>query len=335
GGYPPHDRPQGLRAHEAIGNPREHRPRIRRRRRGADLGARRTADRRGRTRRLSQGARRQSRLVRVRERRPRAASRERDARDPTCDGGARRPQRARRALRRSAADADRVMPLGAPVPVVIRRLAKAIDGLDEPAVEKIANDQQEDPFQVLIATMLSAQTKDAVTAAASSRPFKGARTPKSMAQLTTAAIEKLIYPVSFYPNKAVHVKETCRQLMERFGGRVPGTMEALLTLPGVGRKTANLVLILAHASGDNICVDTHVHRISNRLGWVRTRSPEETEHALYKAAPRRWWPVINLYLVTWGQNVCRPVYPLCPPCVLVDICPKIGVTKVGKLVKPA
>jgi len=217
----------------------------------------------------------------------------------------------------------------------MRRLAKAIDGLDEPAVEKIAKDQQEDPFQVLIATMLSAQTKDAVTAAASSRLFKVARTPQSMAQLTTTAIEKLIYPVSFYRSKAVHVKETCRHLIERFGGRVPGTMEALLTLPGVGRKTANLVLILAHASGDNICVDTHVHRISNRLGWVRTRTPEETEHALYKAAPRRWWPVINLYLVTWGQNVCRPVYPLCPQCVLVDICPKRGVTKVGKLVKRA
>jgi len=222
-----------------------------------------------------------------------------------------------------------------PVNTVMRRLAKAIDGLDEPAVEKIAKEQQEDPFQVLIATMLSAQTKDAVTAAASSRLFKVARTPKSMAQLTTAAIEKLIYPVSFYRHKAVHVKETCRQLMERFGGQVPGTMEALLTLPGVGRKTANLVLILAHASGDNICVDTHVHRISNRLGWVRTRTPEETEHALYRAAPRRWWPVINLYLVTWGQNVCRPVYPLCPQCVLVDICPKLGVTKAGKLVKRA
>ena len=223
----------------------------------------------------------------------------------------------------------------APVTTVMRRLAKAIDGLDEPAVEKIAKEQQEDPFQVLIATMLSAQTKDAVTAAASSRLFTAARTPKSMAQLTTAAIEKLIYPVSFYRNKAVHVKETCRQLMERFGGKVPGTMEELLTLPGVGRKTANLVLILAHASGDNICVDTHVHRISNRLGWVKTRTPEETEHALYRVAQRRWWPVVNLYLVTWGQNVCRPVYPLCPRCVLADICPKIGVTKVGKLVKTA
>jgi len=215
----------------------------------------------------------------------------------------------------------------------MRRLAKAIDGLDEPAVEKIAKDQQEDPFQVLVATMLSAQTRDAVTAAASARLFRVARTPKSMAKLSRAQIQKLIYPVSFYRHKAVHVKETCRQIMTRFGGRVPYTIEDLLTLPGVGRKTANLVLILAHSSQENICVDTHVHRISNRMGWVKTRTPEETEHALYRATARRWWPIINLYLVTGGQNVCRPLYPLCPQCVLVDVCPKIGVTKVGKLVR--
>ena len=213
---------------------------------------------------------------------------------------------------------------------VMRRLAKAIDGLDEPAVEKIANDQQEDPFQVLIATMLSAQTRDAVTHAASTRLFDVARTPRAMAALSVKQIEKLIYPVSFYRNKAVHVKETCRQIVERFGGQVPPTMEELLTLPGVGRKTANLVLILAHRSPDNICVDTHVHRISNRLGWIATRTPDETEQALYRAAQRKWWPVVNLYLVTWGQNVCRPVYPLCGSCAIADLCPRIGVAKTGK-----
>ena len=217
----------------------------------------------------------------------------------------------------------------------MRALARAIDHLDLPAVEKIAENSREDPFEVLLATMLSAQTRDAVTAAASARLFQVARTPKAMVKLTEKQIIKLIYPVSFYRHKAAHVKQTCKILVDTFKGRVPATMEELLTLPGVGRKTANLVLILSFRSLENICVDTHVHRISNRLGWVRTRSPEETEHALYKAAPRRWWPVINLYLVTWGQNVCRPVYPLCPQCVLVDICPKIGVTKVGKLVKPA
>ena len=213
---------------------------------------------------------------------------------------------------------------------VMRRLARAIDGLEEPAVEKIAEDQKEDPFQVLIATMLSAQTKDAVTHAAATRLFKIARTPRTMVKLRTKEIERLIYPVSFYRHKAVHVHETCRQLLARYKGRVPDTMEDLLTLPGVGRKTANLVLILAHASPDNICVDTHVHRISNRLGWVSTRMPEETELALYAATDRRWWPVINLYLVTWGQNVCRPVYPLCGSCVLFDLCPRIGVTRTGQ-----
>lgn len=213
----------------------------------------------------------------------------------------------------------------------MRRLAKAIDGLDEPAVEKIADDSQEDPFEVLIATMLSAQTRDEVTHAASRRLFTVAKTPRSMARLSVAQVRQLIYPVSFYRNKARHVKAACEQILTRFGGRVPQTMEELLTLPGVGRKTANLVLILAHASQDNICVDTHVHRISNRMGWVTTRAPEQTEHALYKVVARKWWPLVNLYLVTWGQNVCRPVYPRCPACVLADVCPKVGVTKVGRV----
>ena len=216
------------------------------------------------------------------------------------------------------------------IPAVMRRLARAIDGLEEPAVEKIAQEQQEDAFQVLIATMLSAQTRDAVTADASRRLFRVARTPRTMAKLPVKEIERLIYPVSFYRNKAVHVRQTCEQIVTRFSGTVPSTMTELLTLPGVGRKTANLVLILAHSSVENICVDTHVHRISNRLGWVATRTPEETEHALYAAAERRWWPVINLYLVTWGQNVCRPVYPLCGSCAIADLCPRIGVTRVGK-----
>jgi endonuclease III len=216
------------------------------------------------------------------------------------------------------------------ISTVMRRLGRAIDGFEEPAVEKIAEDQSEDPFQVLIATMLSAQTRDAVTHAASTRLFKQARTPKTMARLSVSRIQRLIYPVSFYRHKAVHVKQTCEQILSRFGGRVPATMEDLLTLPGVGRKTANLVLILAHRSQRNICVDTHVHRISNRLGWVATRTPEETEQALYKVVHRRWWPVVNLYLVTWGQNICRPLYPLCGRCAVADLCPRIGVMQPGR-----
>lgn len=202
--------------------------------------------------------------------------------------------------------------------------------MDDLAVEKISEDTREDPFQVLIATMLSAQTKDAVTHAASTRLFRVAHTPATMAKLTVARIEKLIYPVSFYRVKARHVREACRQILGRYGGTVPDRMEELLTLPGVGRKTANLVLILSHASRDNICVDTHVHRISNRLGWTMTRTPDDTEQALYRVVPRRYWADVNLRLVTWGQNVCRPVYPRCPVCVLSPMCPKIGVEVQGR-----
>ena len=218
-------------------------------------------------------------------------------------------------------------PSSRPIVPVLKSIGKAIRSLQEPAVEKIAEETQEDPFQVLIATMLSAQTKDAVTAAASERLFKVASTPRTMAALPVSRIEKLIYPVSFYRNKARHVKQACRQILESFGGEVPDTMEELLTLQGVGRKTANLVLILSHASRNNICVDTHVHRISNRLGWVKTRTPEQTELALYKVVPRKWWPDVNLYLVTWGQNVCKPVYPRCRACVASAMCPRLGVTK--------
>ena len=216
------------------------------------------------------------------------------------------------------------------VRAVMRELARAIDGLELPAVEKISERQEQDPFQVLIATLLSARTQDATTLAASTRLFSVARTPRTMAALPVRQIERLIYPVSFYRHKARHVKAACRVLVERFGGRVPATMEELLVLPGVGRKTANLVLILAFKSERHICVDTHVHRISNRLGWVRTRTPDETEQALYAATDARWWPYINLYLVTWGQNVCRPVYPRCGACVIRPYCPQIGVTQITK-----
>src|SRR5687767_3252379 len=206
-------------------------------------------------------------------------------------------------------------------------LARAIDGLELPAVEKISEEQAEEPFQILIATLLSARTQDATTHAASTRLFRRARTPRSMRALPVREIERLIYPVSFYRNKARHVKACCDMLLTRFGGRVPATLDELVSLPGVGRKTANLVMILAFKSRRNICVDTHVHRISNRLGWVRTTAPEETEQALYRATAQRWWPLINLYLVTWGQNVCRPLLPRCGECAIAGECPRIGVRR--------
>ena len=218
----------------------------------------------------------------------------------------------------------------APVDAMLKRIGAGIRTLGLPAIEKISEEQSGTAFQVLVATMLSAQTRDAVTLEASTRLFAKAPTPAAMLKLSTAQIEKLIYPVSFYRNKAVHVKETCATLLREFDGIVPDTMDALMTLPGVGRKTANLVRIVAHRRPDSICVDTHVHRIANRFGWVRTRTPEQTERALYDVTPKRWWSRINLYLVTWGQHVCRPIYPRCPRCPVIDLCPRIGVGQVGR-----
>ena len=212
----------------------------------------------------------------------------------------------------------------------MRTLAREIDGLELPAVEKISESQKEDPFQILISTLLSARTQDATTLAASTRLFARASTPAAVARLRVTQIETLIYPVGFYRNKAVFVRDAAKMIVATFGGRVPATLDELITLPGVGRKTANLVMILAFKSDENICVDVHVHRIANRLGWVRTRTPEETEQELYKTIDRQWWPVINRYLVTWGQNMCRPVYPRCGDCAIVTACRRVNVTRVGK-----
>jgi endonuclease-3 len=214
---------------------------------------------------------------------------------------------------------------------VMRTLAREIEGMELPAIEKISAANQDDPFRILIGTLLSARTQDATTHAASTRLFRVARTPRSMAALSVKQFERLICPVSFYRNKARFVKATCEVLVSRYGGQVPRTLDELVTLPGVGRKTANLVMILAFASPKNICVDTHVHRISNRMGWVATRAPHETELALYAQTEERWWPYLNLYLVTWGQNVCRPVYPRCAACALAPLCPRIGVIKQGRI----
>lgn len=223
--------------------------------------------------------------------------------------------------------------IGRPDPMrverVLRALARRIDGMELPAIEKISESQQEDPFQVLIATLLSARTQDATTLAASTRLFRRARTARTMAKLSVDEIERLIYPVSFYRHKARHVRAACERLVHEYGGQVPPTLDELVTLPGVGRKTATLVLIVAFRSAQHICVDTHVHRISNRLGWVATNTPAETEQALHAATDARWWPYLNLYFVTWGQNRCRPVYPRCDDCAIVADCPRLGVTHVG------
>ena len=182
-----------------------------------------------------------------------------------------------------------------------------------------------DPFRVLISTILSLRTQDETTAAASRRLFARAATPAAMLRLREATIARLIYPVGFYRTKARAIRATCTALLERFGGEVPRDLDALLTLQGVGRKTANLVLTLGFRA-PGICVDTHVHRITNRLGYVRTRTPADTEQALRRKLPSRHWIEINDLLVAFGQHLCRPISPHCTRCPIVTYCARRGVT---------
>lgn len=181
------------------------------------------------------------------------------------------------------------------------------------------------PFKVLVSTLLSLRTKDQTTEKASERLFALADTPEKMLKLSTTEIEKTIYPVGFYRTKARNLLEICRQLIERFKSRVPDDLETLLTLPGVGRKTANLVITVGY-NKPGICVDTHVHRISNRWGLVETRTPDETEAELRRVLPKRYWIGFNDALVTYGQNLCVPVSPFCSSCKISPLCPKKGVT---------
>jgi endonuclease-3 len=185
-------------------------------------------------------------------------------------------------------------------------------------------------LELLVATILSAQCTDERVNKVTPALFARYPDAAALADARPEALQAMIRSTGFFNNKTKSLLGMSNAVVERFGGVVPQTLAELVTLPGVGRKTANLVLILAHSSTSNICVDTHVHRISNRLGWAATRTPDETEQALYKAAQRRWWPIVNLYLVTWGQNVCRPVYPRCGSCVIADLCPKIGVRGRGR-----
>ena len=196
--------------------------------------------------------------------------------------------------------------------------------LREPIVSRVAQDY--DAFQVLISTMLSLRTKDATTEEAFGRLFAIADSPERILRTPLPEIEKAIFPVGFYRTKARNIKEVAGILVERHGGKVPGDMDALLALPGVGRKTANLVIILSF-DGMGICVDTHVHRITNRWGYVSTKSPDETEMRLRQVLPEKYWRVINDYLVPYGQFVCTPIGPFCSRCRLEGYCEKIGVRK--------
>ena len=194
---------------------------------------------------------------------------------------------------------------------------------DAPILTLVAA-ERDDPFLTLIGCILSLRTRDETTAAAAERLFRRAATPEAMLRLRPAELMRLIYPVGFYRNKTRVIREICRALIDRFGGRVPDRIEDLVTLKGVGRKTANLVVTEAYRK-PGICVDTHVHRISNRWGLVQTRSPDATEIALRAVLPRRYWLQYNRILVAFGQTLCHPTSPRCSWCPIAHLCPRIGV----------
>ncbi len=208
---------------------------------------------------------------------------------------------------------------------IVRRVKQSVEFHQIPSVSDIAN-LERDPYQILISTVISLRTKDEVTAAAARRLFDVAPTPQHMAELPAERIQELIYPAGFYRNKADNIKKITRIILDEYDGQVPSTQEALMKMPGVGLKTANLTLSLGFGL-PYICVDIHVHRISNRLGWIRTEKPDDTERELSRVLPQKYWIEINELFVRFGQSICTPVSPWCSKCPLEPACPKIGVAR--------
>lgn len=212
------------------------------------------------------------------------------------------------------------------LPKVISILKKEYARFQTPAVTEVAEELRVAPFKVLISCLISLRTKDSVTRAASKRLFALASTPEAMALLKPEEVEKAIYPAGFYRTKAKTLIDISRELVESRSSRVPDTMDGLLELKGVGRKTANLVLTLGFGK-PGICVDIHVHRITNRWGLVTTKTPEQTEYALREILPKRYWITINDLLVAYGQNICGPVSPFCGSCAIAAWCERAGVKR--------
>lgn len=208
---------------------------------------------------------------------------------------------------------------------VHRILRREIKQWREPVIGVVAKESA-DPFLILIACLLSLRTKDRTTAEAGRRLFALASDPASMARLSQARVERAIYPVGFYRTKAKQIRKICKRLLAEFGGRAPDSIDALLTLPGVGRKTANLVVTVGYGK-PGICVDIHVHRISNRWGYIRTNTPEQSEQALRAKLPAQYWITYNDLLVPFGQNLCQPVSPWCSRCKIERYCDRVGVAR--------
>jgi endonuclease III len=208
----------------------------------------------------------------------------------------------------------------------IELLRKATQHFEPTLTTSLILDFGRDPYLILISCLLSLRAKDTVTYPVSKKLFQYAKTPEEMVVLSRSELETIVYPLGFYKVKAQRVQEVSQELLSRFHGKVPSTEDELLSLKGVGRKTANLVLGAAFGV-PSLCVDTHVHRIANRLGWIATKTAHETEIELKKVVPKKYWNEVNTLLVLWGQNICVPLSPRCSVCVLSPLCPKIGVTR--------
>ncbi|MGO9119450.1 MAG: endonuclease III domain-containing protein [Desulfomonilaceae bacterium] len=206
---------------------------------------------------------------------------------------------------------------------IIKILRKEIRHFGVPIVTEVSQ-RRRDPFEVLVTTILSLRTKDEVTREAARRLLDKVHSPQDIIDIKEQDLARLIFPVGFYKTKAKNLKNISKDLIEEFEGRVPDDLDELLKLKGVGRKTANLVITLAFGK-PGICVDTHVHRVSNRLGYVATKTPEATEMALREKLPRQYWIEYNDLLVTWGQNICRPISPFCSKCAIRLYCRQVGV----------
>lgn len=212
------------------------------------------------------------------------------------------------------------------ITAVLRIVKREIRRWEEPVLGVVARESNRDPFRILISCLLSLRTKDKTTREASARLFALAHQPAMMLTLPLQQIERAIYPVGFYRTKAKSIHAICRRLLDVYGGTVPDSIEELVTLSGVGRKTANLVVTVGYGK-PGICVDIHVHRISNRWGYVKTKTPEETEEALRRKLPKQHWITFNDLLVPYGQNLCQPVSPFCSKCKLIEYCDRVGVEK--------
>ena len=218
------------------------------------------------------------------------------------------------------------MPKKEDIEKVIRLIKKSARDFETPVSTEISNASR-DPYQVLVSCLLSLRTRDTITGPISKKLFAVAKTPRQIAEMPLKRLQSIIKPVNFYITKSKRIKQISRELAEKYDSEVPANFEELMKFKGVGRKTANIVMVYGHFSKEHIPVDIHVHRIPNRLGWIKTKNPEETEEELKKMLPRKHWQDFNDVIVTFGQNTCLPVSPLCSKCPVEKYCMKVNVSR--------